>query len=74
MKIGAYVNFGNIGQSKFPDNVPGWYTYFDTNDPNFGSQGSGILGFAVKVDTNVSSESITGSPRYCSVFAKHEQR
>jgi hypothetical protein len=68
LKIGANVNLGS-GTTDGP--LSGWYTYFDTNDPAFGTQGGGVLVFTVDVGNalvNGEATALNGRVNYCSVF------
>ena len=71
LKINGLVNFGNIGQSKYPNNVPSVYTYFDTNDPAYQTDGGGSGDFFVNVDPGAAGIAELNAVRYCWVTARY---
>ena len=65
LKIGGFANYGNVGQSKFPNNAPSVPTYFDTYDPAYQNDLTGT--FSLEVVTNSTSD----RPKYCWVTAHY---
>ncbi len=69
LKISGFVNFGNQGQSKYPNNVPSVYAYFDTNDPTYQPDSGGA--FAVEVSLTFAGIANQTGAKYCWVTAHY---
>lgn len=65
LKIGGFANYGNSGQSKFPNNAVSVPTYFDTYDPAYQDNLTGT--FSLEVVVNSTSD----RPKYCWVTAHY---